>query len=77
MVLTPFQRDVCRLLARNRIASGESYVAFGVALNGLLSAPRVSQDIDLFHDTDDALAASWRADRLALEAPARSAVDGC
>ena len=31
MALTTFQRDVCRLLAGRRIASGESYVAGGAA----------------------------------------------
>jgi hypothetical protein len=66
MALTAIQRDVCRLLAGSRIASGESYVAGGVALNELLSAPRRSRDIDLFHDTDEALRASWDQDRLLL-----------
>jgi hypothetical protein len=68
MALTGLQRAVCRLLADNRIASGESYVAGGVALNEAIAAARISRDLDLFHDTDDALAASWRADRLLLEA---------
>lgn len=67
MALTDLQRAVCRLVARNRIASGESYVAGGVALNELIAASRISRDIDLFHDTDEALAASWAADRLLLE----------
>ncbi|HXY38278.1 MAG TPA: nucleotidyl transferase AbiEii/AbiGii toxin family protein [Vicinamibacteria bacterium] len=67
MALTPFQRDVCRLLAGNRLRSGDSYVAGGVALNTLLRAPRLSRDIDLFHDTEQALAASWAADRDSLE----------
>ena len=62
------QRTVCRLLAANREASGESYVAGGVALNELIAAARVSRDVDLFHDTDAALAASWQADRTTLEA---------
>jgi hypothetical protein len=43
-----------RLIAENRVASGES-------------ASRISRDIDLFHDTDEALDASWRADRRLLE----------
>jgi hypothetical protein len=47
--------------------SGESYVAGGAALNELLRAPRLSRDIDLFHDTEEALAESWRADRASLE----------
>jgi len=68
MALTEFQRGVCRLLAENRIRSGESYVAGGAALNELLHASRRSRDIDLFHDTEQALAASWRADRDSLEA---------
>jgi hypothetical protein len=67
MALTPFQRAVCQLLARDRIASGESYVAGGAALNELLSAPRVSRDVDLFHDTERAVEASWGADRKVLE----------
>jgi hypothetical protein len=67
MALTAFQRDVCRLLADNRLRSGESYVAGGAALNELLRAPRRSRDIDLFHDTAQGLAASWTADRDSLE----------
>jgi hypothetical protein len=38
-------------------------VAGGAALNELLHAPRLSRDIDLFHDTESALDASWNADR--------------
>src|SRR5688572_10486695 len=68
MALTALQRRVCRLLAANRIASGESYVAGGVALNELIGTARISRDVDLFHDTDAALDASWEADRALLEA---------
>lgn len=67
MALTELQRTVCRLLADNRIASGESYVAGGAALNELLASSRVSRDIDLFHDTREALESSWAADRRLLE----------
>lgn len=63
MGITPIQRDICRLLAEGRKASGESYVAGGVALNELLRAPRRSRDIDVFHDSESALAASWARDR--------------
>jgi hypothetical protein len=63
LALTDFQREVCRLLAERRIRSGESYVAGGGALNELLQAPRRSRDIDLFHDTAEALASSWQSDR--------------
>jgi hypothetical protein len=51
MALTDLRRDVCRLLAAHRVASGESYVAGGAALNELLSTSRLSRDLDLFHDT--------------------------
>ncbi len=45
MALTAFQRGVCRLLAENRLRSGEHP----------------------FHDTEEALAVSWTADRNSLE----------
>jgi hypothetical protein len=67
MALTSFQRTVCQLLARSRIASGESYLAGGATLNELLAAARVSRDLDLFHDTESALDASWQSDRQLLE----------
>jgi hypothetical protein len=68
MALTAFQRDVCRLLADNRIRSRESYVAGGAALNEILSDQGVLRDLDLFHDTAEALGAAWHADRTSLEA---------
>jgi len=67
MALTNIQRAICRLIADHRIASGESYVAGGVALNELIGAPRVSRDVDLFHDTDAALGSTWESDRKLLE----------
>lgn len=67
MALTAFQRRLCLLLADQRKASGESYVAGGAALNQLLQAPRLSRDVDLFHDTEAALAATWPADRAAIQ----------
>jgi hypothetical protein len=63
MAVTEFQSDILRVLADLRRQRGESYVAGGVALNVLLAAPRRSHDIDLFHDTETALQASWAADR--------------
>ncbi len=63
MSVTEFQSAILRLLAQQRRASGESYVAGGVALNVLLSAARRSHDIDVFHDTETALRASWDLDR--------------
>jgi hypothetical protein len=67
MALTAFQRAVCRLLAEHRIRTGESYVAGGVALNELLGGDRVSRDIDLFHDTEEAVEHSWTTDRSRLD----------
>lgn len=66
MAITDAQRELCRLIARRRAEAGESYVAGGVALNTLLQAPRLSRDIDLFHDTQEALVASFDADRALL-----------
>lgn len=68
MALTPLQRTVCRLLADLRRNSGESYVAGGVALNELLGGDRLSRDVDLFHDTEQAVEESWQADRERLAA---------
>jgi hypothetical protein len=45
-------------------------VAGAAALNELLNAARLSRDIDLFHDTEVALEASWESDRNLLEANA-------
>jgi hypothetical protein len=67
MAITKFQREVCRLVARHRIESGVSYVAGALALNAFTDSPRVSNDIDVFHDRAEAVAASWEQDRKALE----------
>jgi hypothetical protein len=67
MALTALQRDVCRLLAAERRRSGESYVAGGVALSVALATSRLSRDVDVFHDTEEAVARSWDRDRAALE----------
>ena len=66
MALTALQRRICLLLAEQRKAGGESYVAGGVALNEALGGPRRSRDVDLFHDTEEALAVTWRRDRETL-----------
>jgi len=68
MALTPLQRRICRLLADERRRSGESYVAGGGALNELLAGTRRSRDVDLFHDTEAALVATWAKDRETLTA---------
>lgn len=68
MALTDLQRRICRLLADERKRSGESYVAGGVALNELLAGTRKSHDVDVFHDTEAAVAATWQHDRETLGA---------
>ena len=68
MALTDFQNELLRLLAHNRIANPESYVAGGLALNHRLGTPRLSRDIVIFHDTKEAMRRSWSADRVTLEA---------
>lgn len=67
MALTDLQRTICRIIAANRIAGGESYFAGASALNELIGAARVSRDIDLFHDTAEAVHAAWTEDRALLE----------
>lgn len=71
MALTEYQCSILRLLAGERKSRGERYVADGAALNALLSASRLSRDLDLFHDTDEAIAVSWEMDKQTLLAIAR------
>ena len=66
MALTGFQRRVCRLLAHSRKSRGDSYVAGAAALNEVIQAPRLSDDLDLFHDSDEALLVTWDRDRRLL-----------
>ena len=67
MALTGFQVELLRLLAQNRIANPESYVAGGLALNHKLGTPRLSRDIDIFHDSMEAMVRSWESDRVTLQ----------
>lgn len=57
-MLTDLQSDILKLLARNR--SDTSYVAGGIALN--VEWPRLSDDIDIFHDTDEEIVQSAERD---------------
>ncbi len=66
MAVTAFQSEILRLVARNRVANGETYVAGGLALNYLLKRPRVSNDIDIFNNSYDAMIAAVDMDRSAL-----------
>lgn len=67
MALTEFQRATCRLLSSNRIENNASFLAGGAALNSLLEAPRLSRDLDLFHDSAEAVRATWDNDQRVLE----------
>lgn len=58
MALTAVQRDVMKCIASNR--SQTSYLAGGVVLNR--DWPRQSDDIDIFHDTDEEIGAAADAD---------------
>lgn len=68
MSLTPFQRQVCRLLAEARGTIGPGYMAGGASLNEVLGGGRVSRDLDLFHDSEEAVGSAWDSDRHLLEA---------
>ncbi len=66
MGLTAFQHALVQRIAQNRRDSGESYVAGGSALNDLIGASRLSHDIDIFHDTREAVHWALDADCAAL-----------
>ena len=68
MAATEFQAEILKRIARSRIDGGETYVAGGLALNQLLGAPRVSHDIDVFNDTEEAVAAAFERDTSTLRA---------
>jgi hypothetical protein len=64
MGLTQLQSDVLRCLSRNR--SETSYLAGGLMLNK--NWHRDSDDIDIFHDTDEEVTEAAKADLAVLEA---------
>ena len=66
MALTDHQRGIITLLSQQRIERQESYLAGGAALTVATASPRLSRDIDLFHDTQDALLSTWEDDRRIL-----------
>jgi hypothetical protein len=64
MALTELQKRIMRRLSLNR--SESSYLAGGVILN--LDWPRRSDDIDIFHDTDEEVSVAAKEDVADLEA---------
>jgi hypothetical protein len=53
MPLTVIQLEVLKAISANR--SPESHIAGGVALNYAPESPRFSEDIDIFHDVEEAV----------------------
>ncbi len=64
MPLTSFQSRVLRLLARHR--NPESYVAGSTPLNR--ERPRISEDVDIFHDREEQVARAAEEDTATLRA---------
>lgn len=65
MPLTRLQQRLLALLARSRDADG--YLAGGTALHFAPTSGRFSDDIDFFHDSVEAVAASFARDSTVLE----------
>lgn len=64
MPITPFQSEVLRLLAVNR--NPDSYIAGGIAINKSRDSSRFSKDIDIFHDAEESVKRSFKADEKSL-----------
>jgi hypothetical protein len=65
MPIAPFEMEVLRLLAANR--SPESHVGGATVLHQVPESRRTSEDIDVFHDTVEALERAEAADTATLE----------
>jgi len=68
MATSEFQTEILKRLARLRIDGGSTYIAGGLALNHVLGAPRLSHDIDIFNDSEKAVAAAFAKDVATLRA---------
>ena len=64
MPLTPFQAGIFKVISANR--NPDSYVAGGIVINRDDRSIRYSDDIDVFHDTAEAVAVGADADTEAL-----------
>ncbi len=60
MPIADFERELLRLLAAHR--NPESFLAGGTVLNQAADTPRTSEDIDVFHDTAEAVQAAVKQD---------------
>jgi hypothetical protein len=65
MPLTQFQADIFKVISANR--NPDSYVAGGIVIHRDATSLRYSDDIDLFHDTSQAVIASAELDAAALK----------
>jgi hypothetical protein len=66
MPLTPFQKEVLRLLAKQR--HPDSFVAGGAVIHRADSSPRYSEDLDVFHDAAESVERCADADAALLVA---------
>jgi len=66
MPLGDFEREILRLLATQR--SPDSYVGGATVLHQPVDSPRTSEDVDVFHDEEAAVAAAANADLGTLRA---------
>lgn len=64
MPLTEFQKEIAKLLAKNR--SEESHLAGGAALHFQPNSIRYSNDLDYFHDSIERVAQAFEADQFDL-----------
>jgi hypothetical protein len=64
MPLTPFQKQVAHIIAKNR--SAESYVAGGAVINRDDGRLHISNNLDIFNDNAETVAALAEADGLVL-----------
>src|SRR5947207_12391429 len=65
MPLGDFEREVMRSLAAGR--HPDSFVAGGTVLHQAPDSPRRSEDVDLFHDTVEALEVAYQSDLSTLQ----------
>ncbi len=66
MALPTFHREILGLISSIRVERGEAYLAGATALRIATELTRVSRDIDIFHDTSEAVRESFLMDRRAL-----------
>jgi hypothetical protein len=66
MPLTPFRKEVVRILIANR--TPESHIAGAAVINRQETGLRYSDDLDIFHDVAPSVAASAEADATTLQA---------